>query len=141
MTLIVRLFASLALAALACRSTPASSSSSSAHDVVIGEPADGKTVAVARGKVLVVRLPAIPGTGYAWTPSVDAPGVVEQLGPSTFERAPEGDGERRVGQPELQVFWFRAGAPGTARLELAYARAWEEGVEPLRRFRVTVTVR
>ncbi len=139
MTLIVRLFASLALAALACRSTP--TPSSSADDVVIGEPADGKTVAIARGKVLVVRLPAIPGTGYAWTPSVDAPAVLEQLGPSTYERAPEGDGERRVGQQELQVFWFRANAPGAARLQLAYARAWEEGVEPLRRFRVTVTVR
>lgn len=139
MTLLTRLSASLALAVLACRSTPASSSS--AHDVVIGEPADGKTIAVARGKVLVVRLPAIPGTGYAWTPSVDAPGVLEQLGPSTYERAPEGEGEPRVGQQELQVFRFRAGAPGAARLELAYARPWEKGVDPLRRFRVTVTVR
>lgn len=141
MTLVIRILASLALATLACRSTPAPSSPSSADDVVIGEPADGKTVAVARGKVLVVRLPAIPGTGYTWTPSVDAPGVLEQLGPSTYERVAEGDAEGRVGQPELQVFWFRANAPGAARLELAYARVWEEGVEPLRRFRVTVTVR
>lgn len=117
--------------------------SSAQQEVAIGEGANGGTIAVAKGSVVALKLPAVPGTGYVWTISRNDPAVLEPIGQSAFEPVGNGEGEdkKRLGKPAHQVFRFTAKAPGTADLRLLYKRPWEAKAEPQKRFRVRLTVR
>jgi predicted secreted protein len=102
--------------------------------VVIGAAANGTTVALHRGDLLVVRLAGNPTTGYRWAPS-HVPPSLRRVSASYVAPKPQ-----RPGQGGTYVFRFRAVA-GTGRLSLAYARSWEHAKPPLRSFVITVRVR
>ena len=99
---------------------------------------NGTTIAIEKGDLLEVRLPATLGTGYSWH-------VIQAGGPllSLHEKS-EGkkrDGEApKAGGAEDQVFQFDAKSKGTAKLELQYARSWEKQTPPAKTFSLTVTV-
>lgn len=112
---------------------------SSPAEVVISETDDGTTVPVEAGARVTMRLPAVPGTGHAWTLVRGAPELLEQLGESTFEPLGDGEGAPRVGGPAHQVFRFAAKGAGAADLELVYRAPG--AVEATRRFRVRVVIR
>jgi predicted secreted protein len=94
----------------------------------------GRTVEVAAGDRLVVRLPEVAGTGYTWTVEGLPPGarVLEER----YDHQPEG----AIGGAAEHVFVLSAPeAPGEVRLR--HARPWKGAQGELERFAVTVVPR
>jgi predicted secreted protein len=86
------------------------------------------------GDELVVRLEAIPGTGYSWMISGVDEGVLSQIGEPVFERS----NKQVLGGVEQQVFSFRVLSSGVHRLELVYRRSWEKSGTGNKSFSITV---
>ena len=74
------------------------------------------------GDELVIRLEAIPGTGYSWVVSGPGGGILQQVGEPRFEKADQ----KTMGGAEKQVLTFRVESAGKQTLELEYRRAWEK---------------
>ncbi|MGW2663789.1 protease inhibitor I42 family protein [Nocardia tengchongensis] len=104
----------------------------------IGADADGKDLSLAVGQGLIVTLEADPTTGYAWQVGELDQNVVKPNGSPDYEQDPNSDG--KVGVGGKSVLNFVAAAPGSTKLSLSYMRAWEQGVEPAKRFTVNLTV-
>jgi inhibitor of cysteine peptidase len=94
--------------------------------------AAGTTVEVAADGTLEVRLEGNPTTGYLW---VVLESTVVELSDETHK--PESDA---TGSGGITTFTFSPLGPGTGDLVLGYLRPWEEGIEPIDTFTVTVTV-
>jgi predicted secreted protein len=138
--LVRSLFTLFALAAsvtpMACdRSSSSSSGSSqpsSGPETVLTIADDGKSVTLARGATLTVKLAYQSGTGYTWSVAKNEGGALTSLGEPTTEapsNAPGGGATR--------VFRFTASAPGHAKLDLTFAR---DPSAPAKTFHVDVTV-
>lgn len=98
--------------------------------------ADGGTVVeVSVGDELIVDLEGNPSTGYGWVNESETTGVLVEMGEPEFITDSE-----LIGASGTIRCRFEAAEPGTARLELAYRRSWEEGVEPEAWFSLTVVV-
>lgn len=110
------------------------------NSITITEKDNGGEVQVTPGCILILKLEAIPGTGYAWQMVRNAPELLKPLGESFFEPIVEDTGEEKLGAPENQVFRFMAQRSGTTSLELHYIREWEKEVAPLKTFRITVQI-
>jgi len=99
---------------------------------------NGGDVTLAVGDLLVVTLESNPTTGYAWSLA----GAVEDdaiaFAGNDFI-APE-SAEPMVGQGGVEVWAFRALAAGEVTISMEYARPWEQGVEPVDTFGITVVV-
>jgi predicted secreted protein len=96
----------------------------------------GSTLSLSVGDEIVVRVPEMPTSGYAWT--VNAVDPVLRLVESTFV-APAGNGsEAAPGAGGQRVIRLRAAAAGAAGAELALKRPWE--AEPTETFTVHATV-
>lgn len=103
-----------------------------------GDVAPGATgtVTVAQGREFMITRDANPGTGYRWQLAAPPDERVVTLVRSEFTPgAPD-----RAGAPGVQVWTFRAVAPGETTLVFEYVRPWETGVPPARRDEVTVRV-
>ncbi len=74
------------------------------------------------GDELIVRLEAIPGTGYSWIVLGDVEGVLSQIGEPVFEQPVE----PVMGEVEHQVFSFIVKSTGVHGLQLEYRRSWEK---------------
>ncbi|WP_157355073.1 protease inhibitor I42 family protein [Nocardia terrae] len=110
------------------------------HEAVkIGADSDGKDVSLAVGQGLIVTLEANPTTGYAWVVGELDQNVVKQNGSPEYQQDPNPNG--MVGVGGKSVLNFVAAAPGSTKLSLEYKRAWEQGIEPAKRFTVNLTVR
>jgi len=108
--------------------------SSPNQTLTLGEGANGKTVTVSRQGAILLQLPGNPTTGYDWEVTIGNPSVLEQ-GPSKFTPS-----SSALGAGGTYSFWFQPKATGRTDLTLAYHRAWETGVEPLKTYKVTITV-
>lgn len=98
-------------------------------EVELGEGVDA--VAVARGDVVVVRLPENPTTGYRWQVDTgDGVSLVDDVG-EPGGNAPGSAGER--------ILRLQADRPGTWPVVLRLSRPWEQ--EHVDERRVDVTVR
>jgi inhibitor of cysteine peptidase len=106
-------------------------------EVTVTDQDDRDKITLASGQTLVVRLKASLGTGFSWQVVANDARILEQARPPMIE-PPE---RTEPGAVERQVFRFTAQTRGSAVLELHYFRPWEKGVEPARKYRVTVTVR
>jgi inhibitor of cysteine peptidase len=92
----------------------------------------GGTITLAEHKTLELRLEANPTTGYQWI--VLEPGVVA-LTSESYEA--EGD---LVGAGGVTTFHFTPTTVGRGELRLGYLRPWEEGVEPIDVYTITVEI-
>lgn len=111
---------------------------SSTDDVLLDETDNGGQVTLEAGQTLAISLPSNPSTGYSWeVESIDA-AVLSQTGDPEFESEAEGD---VVGAGGTETFRFEAVASGTVQLTLIYHRPFEEGVDPVDTFSITVEVR
>lgn len=127
------LLAALAACGDAIGGDPASDAPTS---VTVTAADAGTRVTVAQGGTLEVVLEANPSTGYSWTvEEVDETVLTQDGEPEIVTRD-----ESVVGSPADQTTRFAAAGPGETPLSLIYHRFWEEGVEPVDRFEVTVVV-
>ncbi|MGW5223883.1 protease inhibitor I42 family protein [Nocardia niigatensis] len=106
--------------------------------VAVGADSDGKNVSLAVGQDLIVTLEADPTTGYAWALGDLDQKIVRQHGAPDYEQDPNPVGMAGVGGNSVSN--FVAVVPGSTTLNLEYKRAWEQGVEPARRFTLNLTV-
>jgi len=101
----------------------------------VDENASGGQVSVQVGETLVVALASNPSTGYGWE--------IVELDPLVLKLTKEDikiDSDL-VGAGGTQLFFFEALQVGQTSLQLVYRRPWEEGVEPIGTFSMTVQVR
>ena len=111
---------------------------SSGGEVLLDETANGTQSTLEVGQTLVVSLPSNVTTGYSWEVESIDPAVLSQTGdPEYVSEADEGV----VGGGGTETFRFEAVAPGRVQLTLIYHRPFEEGVDPIDTFTVTVEVR
>jgi predicted secreted protein len=98
----------------------------------------GSSVHLSVGDEIVVRVPEVPTTGYAWTVSTVDPAL--RLVESTFV-PPVGNGsEPAPGAGGQRIIRLRAAAAGEAGAELALKRAWEAEAAPTETFTIHATV-
>jgi inhibitor of cysteine peptidase len=96
---------------------------------------NGTTVELAVGGTLVVDLEENVTTGLSWSVET-TPAMLKATGDEQL--APGDTGV--VGAAGRHVFTWEATTAGTGELTLVYARPWEMGVAPVKRFAVTVVV-
>jgi inhibitor of cysteine peptidase len=97
---------------------------------------NGQEIAVPVGGLLVLRLEAVPGTGYGWQVTKEAGPHLTAVGQPFFEPS----GKVEAGGTEVEVFHFRVVAKGRAQLELVYRRPWEKHLPPAKSFEISVRV-
>lgn len=122
-------------APMACDRSSGSGSSqpSSGPETVLTIGDDGKSVTLARGATLTVKLGFQSGTGYTWSVTKNEGGALAPLGEPTTE----GTGGA-PGAGASRVFRFTAASPGHAKLELSLAR--DPSQPPAKTFHADVTV-
>src|SRR5688572_2556207 len=97
----------------------------------------GSTVSLSVGDDIVVRVPEMPSTGYAWTIITVDPAL--RLVESSFV-PPAGNGSQPApGSGGMRVIRMRAAAAGEAGAELMLKRPWESTPVETFTFRVTVS--
>jgi inhibitor of cysteine peptidase len=97
---------------------------------------NGSTVQLNEGDILVVTLESNPTTGYDWHIAEIDPALLSQQGEAEFKPQSE-----LMGAGGIETFRFKALAAGEGELRLTYNRIWEEGVEPVEVFSITVSVK
>ena len=95
-----------------------------------------KTVKVANGGRVTVRLSWSPGTGYDWVVAKNNTALLQQDG----EPATESSKNPMPGAPETRIIHFKALQAGGVPLEFHNRRPWEKDAPPLEVFRVQVMI-
>ena len=102
-------------------------------------PLDGGSVAVRQGAPLVINLSADPAPGFGWVLTSKPGDAVWLIGGPDYTPEPIPAGMMSVAG--TTTYRFRAKQAGTATLEFAYRRAWDDGATPVKTVRYDVTVR
>ncbi|MDD8027309.1 MAG: protease inhibitor I42 family protein [Acidobacteriota bacterium] len=103
-------------------------------EVIVTDKDNDKTIAIAQGDILVVRLESQPGTGYAWR--------IAKYGKANLDFLEEtaAAGSAKPGGIEYQIFRFKATKAGSSCVELEYVRAWERDKPALKKFIVHLNI-
>lgn len=104
---------------------------------VVTEKDNATKITIARGTVLVVKLPVNAGTAFAWPVSKNNEKVLEPLGKPTTE-TPQGG--TKPGSPTLIVTKFEAIAKGSSELKMLFKRPFEAEKDARKTFSLSVTV-
>ena len=113
-----------------------------AKSVSVTQDDSGSSVTVPERGTLQVSLVGNPSTGYSWTVTDDAGGILKQIGEPTVapvdpNASPSG---QAVGASQRQTFQFDAAKTGSGELKMEYKRSWETTVPPETTFTLDVTV-
>ncbi len=127
----------LLAAGVGCAARPTAAATSG--DQVLTLEDHERTIHLARGDLLTLKLDAVPTTGYSWAVVKNDVALLEPLGAPSFEPAGDPPATGPLGASGRQVLRFRARDPGRQRLELHYRRAWEKK-PPLKTFAIEVRV-
>lgn len=102
--------------------------------LALGEADAGKTIELAAGETIEIRLPENASAGYRWT-LAPLPGC-ELL-------AEERDAPEKLvpGAPGAHLWRLKATRAGDCPLTIAYRRAWQRQAPPQRTFTITLRVR
>jgi predicted secreted protein len=125
---------SLAMTATACNRSNMEEKVS--PTVIVTKADHDKSVKVAKGGQVTVKLTWSPGTGYDWVITKIDPLMLRQEGEASTEPAKE----PMPGAAETRVFHFRALKPGSSTLEFQSRRSFEKDAPPMGEFRVQVLI-
>ena len=107
-----------------------------AKGTLLGEDDAGRQVELAVGEKLLVTLESNPTTGFSWFVDEINERVLVQQGETEYE----GSGPPIPGSGGTETFIFEAVGTGETTLVLIYHRPWEEGVDPIETYSVTIVV-
>lgn len=98
----------------------------------------GTKIKIAKGTMVVLKLPATPTAGYSWAIVKNNPEQFTLQGKSEFTPNKKGV----IGGNSTQIFRFKAeGAPNSfSELELVYRRPFEKGKPPEKTFKLEVEI-
>jgi inhibitor of cysteine peptidase len=99
----------------------------------------GETIELAQGDSITLKLESNPTTGYGWQLTDDMDGTVIILTSTEFKQSKKDEG--LVGSGGYEYFYIKSIAPGSTDIILNYARPWEEGIEPVDVFKLSVIVK
>jgi predicted secreted protein len=105
-------------------------------NVTVTKADQDRTVSVAAGGLVTVKLAWSPGTGYDWTLTRNEAALLRQEGEATSEPARE----PKPGAPGTRIFRFRALKAGSTALEFQSRRSFEKEAPPQDTFRVQVVI-
>jgi predicted secreted protein len=132
--LVPLLAGSFVMAAGACSRTSMEAKVDSS--VTITKADQDRTVTIATGGLVTVKLAWSPGTGYDWALTRNDPSLLQQEGGAASEPAKE----PKPGAPETRVFRFKALKAGSTALEFQSRRGFEKEAPPQDTFRVQVVI-
>jgi inhibitor of cysteine peptidase len=99
----------------------------------VNDSSNGKQIDLPIGETLEVSLPENKTTGFQWVPGSSAKGVLSLV-------SDELEPGRKIGEPGIHRWLFRAERAGSDRIELTYRRQWEEKEKPQRTFALGIRV-
>jgi inhibitor of cysteine peptidase len=105
--------------------------------ITVTEQDNSKSIELAKGQIIFVRLASNPTTGYQWMQQRDAAPL--ELVKSDF--ASDTPAKNMAGVGGTQSLQFVAKSAGKAILNLEYRRPWEKDVAAARTFTLTVVVK
>ncbi len=105
-------------------------------DLSLTQAENGQRFVIASQRLISIRLPENPGTGYRWEVA-EPDGDHLALQNSVFALEP-GSG---LGASGWRTLTFKATSPGTTQLRLKYWREWEGERSVTQRFEITLQVR
>jgi len=111
---------------------------SSSGEKVFSEKDNGKTVTLKAGNSFSVKLESNQTTGYSWKLSEKTNSEIVSFLSSEY-KASEKDKDM-VGTGGFENFNFKAKSKGKTEIILEYVRPWEENVEPVSTFILSVKV-
>ena len=111
-------------------------SDAKASEIMIDSDDRDSQIDMTMGQVLIVSLPSNPTTGFQWEVA-EIDGVVLHQGEAADYEASQPVLE---GSGGVETFYFEAKSAGQITLKLIYHRPWEEGVDPVDEFSVSVVV-
>jgi len=109
---------------------------SSKKVITVTDRDSSRTVKLAKGDTLAIKLEAQLGTGYGWQVVKSDTTRLKSLGEPLVE-----PGQGLPGGVEHQVFRFVALRSGSCTVELHYLRPWEKDTPPAKTYQIKVQIR
>lgn len=107
--------------------------------LAVDESLNGGQYQVQAGQPFMVVLDSNPTTGFTWNiKDAGDDNIISLLG-STYQTNASDSQPAIVGQGGRQYWYFKALQPGTAQLQMVYARPWES-VQPAKVYSLTINV-
>lgn len=98
------------------------------------------TITIKPGDQFTIQLDGNITTGYAWELEEINAELLRQVGEMEYREKSDDSDQEIVGAPGEFFFTFEALKSGKTSLRLIYHRSFEEGVEPLETFTLTVNI-
>jgi inhibitor of cysteine peptidase len=134
---VLMVVAAIALIGCSAKQKNVSTPTNTGSAISITEQDSGKSIEMAKGQTLFMRLPSNPTTGYQWTLQGNAAPL--ELIKSDF--ASDSQAKNMVGVGGTQSFQFTAKSVGQTVVKLEYRRPWEKDTAAAKTFIVTVVVK
>jgi inhibitor of cysteine peptidase len=103
--------------------------------LTVTESDAGKTVDVAAGDTVEIRLPENATAGYRW-----ALETIDRSVCDLIEEERQGPDKVIPGAPGTHVWRLKAARAGDCRIEIVYRRAWQSNRPPARTFKLGLHV-
>ena len=100
---------------------------------------NGETINLRKGDSITLKLESNPTTGYGWQLTDDMDSTVVSFTSTEYKQSK--NAEEMVGSGGYEYFYFKSIASGSTDIILNYARPWEEGIEPIDVFKLSVVVK
>jgi len=110
----------------------------SAEGKTLTEKNNGDGINLKINDTIEIKLESNPTTGYSWFLSDKVDTAIVSVNEPVFIES-EKDKEL-VGAGGYEIFTIKAIAEGKIDIILNYERPWEEGVEPIETFEITISV-
>jgi inhibitor of cysteine peptidase len=88
-------------------------------------------------EVVKVKLESNITTGFRWNLSNETDTNIVSLVSSDYK---ENSADKKLGAGGYETFTFKAKSKGNTTIILTYNKPWEEGVEPLKTFKINIVV-
>ena len=99
---------------------------------------NGQSLNLKTNETVKIKLESNITTGFRWNVSNETDTSIVSLVSSDYKQATTD--KKLVGAGGYETFTFKANSKGSTAIALTYNKSWEEGVEPLKTFKINVTV-
>jgi inhibitor of cysteine peptidase len=99
---------------------------------------NGQSLSLKVNETVKIKLESNITTGFRWNLSNETDTSIVSLISSDYKQA--NTDTKLVGAGGYETFTFKANSKGKTTIVLTYNKSWEEGVEPLKTFKINVTV-
>jgi len=106
------------------------------NKVSIGSDANGSSIELEKGQVLVLKLASNPTTGYDWAYTGLDTAILQQKGDVAYK-----SDSALIGSGGVDTWTFEVVGSGQTHLQLVYHRNWEKDIPPLETFDLDIVVK